>query len=82
MNLILFCFVQNVKDQEILNKLANRLKELRNEKGMTQEDLSFKADLTLSQIARIETGRINTSISTLSRISTALGVNLKELLDF
>lgn len=47
---------------------------------MSQEDLAYESDLTLSQIARIETGRLNTSICTVYAIAKGLGVDAKELM--
>ena len=42
-------------DEEGLKLLAKRLKEIRAEKGISQEELAYRSELTLSQIARIET---------------------------
>ena len=44
--------------------------------------LADVANLEYSQIARIEAGKINTSISTLKAIATALEIHPKKLLDF
>lgn len=69
-------------DEEGLRLLAKRLKELRDEKGITQEDLAHRSGLTLSQIARIETFKINPTISTIFRIARGLHVPLSELFNF
>jgi DNA-binding XRE family transcriptional regulator len=47
-----------------------------------QEQLSYKADIQLSQVGRIERGEINTTISTCKVISKALEVEVKNLFDF
>jgi transcriptional regulator with XRE-family HTH domain len=47
---------------------------------MTQEELALESGLALSQIARIETGRLNTTISTVYRLMNALDVDANELL--
>jgi transcriptional regulator with XRE-family HTH domain len=52
-------------DEEGLRLLSKRLKEIRSEKGISQEELAYRSDLTLSQIARIETLKTNPTISTL-----------------
>ncbi len=54
----------------------------RKKQGFTQESLCYTIDLSLSQIARIETGKICPSIDTVRRIADGLGVPPKELLDF
>ncbi len=69
-------------DEEGLKLLAQRLKQLRSEKKITQEELAYRSELTLSQIARIETVKINPTVSTMFRIAKALDVSLSELFDF
>lgn len=46
---------------------------------MTQEDLADKSGLTLSQIARIETAKVNTTVSTVNVILKALDADANEL---
>lgn len=58
------------------------MRHLRKEKGFSQEELAFAADLELSQISRIERGVINTSISQVFQIARALGVPAASLFDF
>lgn len=48
---------------------------------MTQEDLADKSGLTLSQIARIETARLNTTISTVNILLKALDADANELFE-
>ena len=50
--------------------------------GITQEELSYESGLTLSQIARIETMKINPTVSTIFRIARTLNINVAELFDF
>ena len=69
-------------DEVGLRLLAQRLKQLRSEKKITQEELAYRSELTLSQIARIETVKINPTVSTMFRIAKALDVSLSELFDF
>jgi len=72
--------VQNVRDQEVLDRFALRLKELRRDAELTQEQLSYKSGLTLSQIARIETGKLNSTICTVVVLARALDVDPSELM--
>ncbi|PXY45237.1 helix-turn-helix transcriptional regulator [Flavobacterium hydrophilum] len=69
-------------DEEGLQMLARRLKEIRSEKGLTQEELAYRSEITLSQIARIETVRINPTVSTIFKIARTLEVPLSELFNF
>ena len=69
-------------DEEGLKLLAKRLKEIRSEKGITQEELAYRSELTLSQIARIETIKTNPTISTLFKIIRTLEISPKDLFNF
>ena len=87
------CSIWNVKkakkskrvliyDEEGLKLLAGKLKQVRVEKGFTQEDLAYESGLTLSQIARIETMKINPTVSTIFCIARTLNITVSELFDF
>ena len=58
-----------------------RIRQLRLEKNMSQEDLAFECDYAdFSQINRIELGKVNFSVSYLSTIATALASALAPLM--
>jgi transcriptional regulator with XRE-family HTH domain len=62
-------------------RLGPMLKTLREEKGLTQDELAKKAQLTKPYISQLENGiRNNPSMSTLQRLAKALGVPVAELL--
>ncbi|EDP97500.1 hypothetical protein KAOT1_20097 [Kordia algicida OT-1] len=79
-----------LKDSEI-NKLRKKtrhnlgvkIKEIRESKNLTQVDLASRIDgrFDTSNVSRIESGRINTTVFTLFRIAKALDVNIADLLD-
>ena len=69
-------------DEEGLQLLAKRLKEIRAEKGISQEELAYRSELTLSQIARIETLKTNPTISTLFKIIRTLEISPADLFNF
>ena len=69
-------------DEEGLMLLAKRLKEIRAEKGLSQEELAYRSEITLSQIARIETIKTNPTISTLFKIIRTLEISPSELFNF
>lgn len=71
-----------VYDEEGLKLLAKRLKELRFEKEFTQEELAYQSELTLSQIARIETVKANPTVSTIFKLARALNIPVSSLFDF
>ena len=63
---------------EIKTKLGLRLKALREMASMSQKDLAYSADLDRSYIASVESGKRNVSIVNIEKISSALGVTVKE----
>ena len=69
-------------DEEGLQLLAKRLKEIRAEKGISQEELAYRSELTLSQIARNETTKTNPTISTLFKIIRTLEISPADLFNF
>jgi transcriptional regulator with XRE-family HTH domain len=71
--------VHKIRDEKLLKRFARNLKNARKERGMSQEDLADKSGLALSQIARIETARLNTTIGTVYALLKALGTNANEL---
>ena len=58
-----------------------RLKELRNEKGLSQEKFSFICELDRTYIASIEQGKRNVSVANIEKIAKALDVKVKDLFD-
>jgi transcriptional regulator with XRE-family HTH domain len=73
--------VINIKNKELVLAVGNRIRELRKERNISQEDLANDADIPLSQIGRIERGETNPTISTLYVLAIALEVDLKSLVD-
>lgn len=71
---------QIIRNEEVMRNLGNNIRALRKSMSITQEELSFRAGVSLSQVARIETGKINTTVSTLAAIAKALGVELDQIM--
>lgn len=62
-------------------RLGERIKSIRIEKGMSQQELATVCDFEKSNMSRIEAGNTNPTFYTLTKIAIALHVDLKELLD-
>lgn len=73
--------VINVRNYALVKAIGNKVRETRLSKNLSQEELSYKSDLPLSQIGRIERGENNPTVSSLYAIADALGVDLKLLVD-
>ena len=66
----------------IEEKVGNRIKELRNRLGISQEELGFRSGVHRTYIASLEVGKRNVSIATLEKIVVALEVSFSEFFDF
>ena len=66
------------RDEEGIKAFGKKLREIRLEKGVSQESLAYSTDLHLSQIGRIERGEISTSISFVYLFAKTLGVEPKD----
>jgi transcriptional regulator with XRE-family HTH domain len=70
------------RDQEFIQKVCEKIIEIRKRKGIVQEDLVDRTGFGIKQIGNIERGVSNTSISNIAAIAKALEVHPRELLDF
>lgn len=62
--------------------LGARIKELRKNKNLSQEELAEQVGVEPQHMSRIESGRSYPSIDRLEKISTALKVPLKDFFEF
>ncbi|MDX8338782.1 helix-turn-helix transcriptional regulator [Draconibacterium sp. IB214405] len=62
-------------------KIGNRIRELRESKGISQQNLAAICNFEKANLSRLEAGRTNPTISTLYKISQALEITITELVD-
>lgn len=62
-------------------EIAIRLRELRAEAGLTREAVAFRSGLSVASVVRAEGGRTSPSTETLSKLATAYGITLAELVE-
>lgn len=60
--------------------LATALREHRANRGVTQEDLATKAQVSVQMIRRLEAGTANPTLGTLVAVTTALDIAWTDLL--
>jgi transcriptional regulator with XRE-family HTH domain len=60
--------------------LAFNLRRLRNERGLSQDDLAYEADVNRGYLSQLETARYHASLKVLGRLAEALKVEPAELL--
>ena len=59
-------------------ELGKKIRQMRNQKGLTQEELADRCELTKGYISQLENDLNSPSIATLTDILSALGSNLAE----
>ncbi|MDY0207918.1 MAG: helix-turn-helix transcriptional regulator [Pseudomonas sp.] len=64
-----------MKDQRLVD-FGNRVREIRKEKGLSQEALASLADIDRSYMGHIERGEKNITLTKIYQISEALNVDL------
>jgi len=62
-------------------KFGQRIKELRNQIGISQEALANNAEIDRTYVTDVENGRRNISIQNIEKLTSALRVSLKEFFD-
>jgi transcriptional regulator with XRE-family HTH domain len=65
----------------VFMKLYEKIKTLRNKKGLSQAELADKIDLSHGHITRLETGKFNPSTEVLKKIADLFDVSTDFLLD-
>ena len=65
--------------KKILIEFGEKIRELRKEQGISQEELSYKADLHRTYIGMIERAEKNITLINIEKIALALNVDIKEL---
>ena len=61
--------------------LGKRIRDLRKQRGLSQEELGWKSDLHYTYIGAVERGEKNCSISTLEKIAKGLEISIKDFFD-
>lgn len=61
--------------------IGELIKDLRHKKGMTQEELAEKTDISVRTIQRIENGEVDPRSYTLQKIASALDIDYKEFIE-
>jgi transcriptional regulator with XRE-family HTH domain len=67
---------------DIRKKFGTRLRKLRREADLTQEQLASAADVSVDFLSLVERGINAPSFDNLEKIARALGVTVRELFDF
>jgi len=63
-------------NRDTVENIGQRIRQLRESRGMTQSQLQARSRVSRSYLSRIESGQMTPSLGTLEKISEALGVGL------
>jgi transcriptional regulator with XRE-family HTH domain len=66
--------------EELRRRVAERLIQLRAQRGWSQEELGARAGLTYKFIGEVERGQKSPSLDSLGRLAKGLGVDIGELM--
>jgi len=71
-----------VKNVHLISEFGLRIKQLRNEKNISQEKLSFTTGFHRTYIGMVERGERNISLTNMAVFAKIFEMNISELLDF
>ena len=72
---VILLYMEQIKDTKLLQKISLVIKQLRDEKGVTQEDVYNDINI---HVGRIETAKANLTVSTLSAICKYFKIKLSD----
>lgn len=64
-------------NKELSNKFGELIKQIRKEKGISQEELGFRSNVHRTYIGMIERGEKNITLENIEKIAKGLGVSMK-----
>lgn len=71
----------DAKSVELRTRFGAEVRRLRQARGLTQEALAERSDLSVDAIRRMEGGRFSPTLDTLRKLSTGLDVSLHTLFE-
>lgn len=66
----------------IIMEFGKRVRQLRKDQNITQDQLAFESELSREEISRIESGKKNVALETSLALAKGFCIPLKELFDF
>jgi transcriptional regulator with XRE-family HTH domain len=68
------------KKTDLLLKFGERIRDLRKQKSISQEDLAFKAGVHRTYIGMIERGEKNITLENINKLAITLDISIADLL--
>jgi transcriptional regulator with XRE-family HTH domain len=66
-------------EEDIRARFGRRLRELRRERGLSQEELAFRAGLHRTYVSSVERGERNVALINIERLARALEIDMCDL---
>lgn len=66
--------MKHLRDEKGITVFGKRLRDIRLQKALSQQELAWKADVEVMQISRMERGVVNTTLSQILNVARALEV--------
>jgi transcriptional regulator with XRE-family HTH domain len=70
-----------IEDNELLQKVGERIRHYRIKSGLSQEKLSFDSNLDRTYIGSVERGERNIALINLNKLAKALNISISKLLE-
>jgi hypothetical protein len=67
---------------KVIQAFGKALREVRKEKGLTQEQLGFEADLQRIYVSKLELGQQQPSLTTIFKLANGLSCSATELIRY
>ncbi len=70
-----------MKSQNISQNIGDKIKQIRNKQGITQDELARKSEIPYTTLTKIESNVITKpTIQTVAKIAKGLGITIDELI--
>lgn len=69
------------REKDVRMRLGRRLRELRQARNLSQEELAFRAGLHRTYVSSVERGERNVALLNIEKLAIAFDVRIHELLE-
>lgn len=73
--------IRKLSEAELKRRFGERMRQLRKQKGLSQEKLAFEIGMDLTSVNEIEMGHRSPKLITIYKIASALSMPMRELTD-
>lgn len=86
-NLLLHLSVRHIfgavyVNTDVRNQTGKKIRQVRNDKGLSQLQIAEKLNITVPALSKIETGHTDINLSRLAQIAAVFGLSLAEVLTY